>query len=121
MDPWGGTWTYDGKAWTKQAPPTSPPRMKDWSLAYDPAVGHTVLFGGVQPGPERDCFGGYPNDTWTYNGATWTKQPTLTAPLGRSGASMAYAPPLHSLVLFGGEGDYPSSGLTNETWTYGLS
>ncbi len=42
----GGTWTWDGSTWTKQAPATSPPARDGASMAYDAATGTVVLFGG---------------------------------------------------------------------------
>jgi hypothetical protein len=114
----GWTWTYDGKTWTKQSAPPGPGLTDGWSLAYDPAVGHTVLFGGVSFDPtDRTGFGWQVNETWTYDGKTWTKQSPPTAPTPRFDASMAYDPALNSLVLFGGESGF--SGPFTETWTYG--
>ena len=41
-------------------------------MAYDPATGTMVLFGG---------FGeGYLSDTWTFDGSTWTEQFPATGP-----------------------------------------
>jgi hypothetical protein len=108
------TWTYNGKAWIDQSPPTTPPLVRGWSMAYDPAVGHTVLFGGDVA-----------NDTWIYDGKTWLHQFPATAPTPRSGAMMVYDAALNSLVLFGGCGPQSlCSGLCfndplTDTWTYG--
>jgi hypothetical protein len=77
-------------------------------MDYDPATGNMVLFGGVG--------GGYLNDTWTWDGTTWTEQTPATSPSARYVASMAYDPATGDMVLFGGVGN---SGLLNDTWTYG--
>jgi hypothetical protein len=58
--PLGDTWTWDGSTWTKQAPATSPPAREFASMAYDPATGNLVLFGGDNAGPRSF------NDTWTW-------------------------------------------------------
>ena len=65
-------------------------------MAYDPAIGQLVLFGGV--GANGNALG----DTWTYNGTTWTLQSPPTSPGARALASMDYDPALGQLVLFGG-------------------
>jgi hypothetical protein len=69
-------------------------------MAFDPATGDLVLFGGYD--------GSYRNDTWTYDGTTWTQQFPATSP-PRSLASMAFGPASRGLVLFLENGD---------TWTY---
>jgi Galactose oxidase, central domain len=79
-------------------------------LAYDANIGQVVLFGGDSPG------GGQLNDTWSWNGTTWSQIQTPFTPSGRSGASMNYAPDFKGLVLFGG---YLGNGsYTSETWLF---
>lgn len=77
-------------------------------MAYDPATARMVLFGG-------DGKVGLINETWTYDGATWTKQGTPESPSAREGASMAYEPRTEKMVLFGG---WTVGGRTGESWTY---
>jgi hypothetical protein len=116
----GDTWTYDGTVWTKQPAAPISTFPNGMSMAYHSAIGHTVRFAGMGHDPLYRGAGGPPiNDTWTYNGATWTKQSPSAAPSPRLDASMAYLPGLNSLVLFGGY--VPESyGASAETWTYGL-
>ena len=104
----------DDSAWTKLTPPTSP-SVRDSSLsAFDPATGQLVLYGGA---------GGFfpgtlavDHDTWTFDGAAWSKHITTVTPgdQGRlSGGSMAYDPASKQLVLLGlGDGDAIG------TWTW---
>jgi Galactose oxidase, central domain len=76
-------------------------------MAFDQSTGQLVLFGGYG--------GSYGNDTWTYDGTTWTQQFPATSPPARSDASMAFDQSTGQLVLFGGE----RSGLRlGDTWTY---
>jgi hypothetical protein len=117
-------WTYDGTTWTGQATPAGPPVISGWSLAYDPGVSLTILFGGVKYDPsQREGFGGFLNDTWAYDGRTWTMQAPATAPTPRSDALMQYDDALNSVVLFSGYGPQASLGgsydTSPETWTYG--
>jgi hypothetical protein len=46
-------------------------------MAFDPATGDLVLFGGYG--------GSYRNDTWTYDGTTWTSTVPGDQPSARSG------------------------------------
>ena len=76
-------------------------------MAYDPATGDVVLFGGYGSS-------GLLDDTWTWNGTTWTGQSPATSPPVREGAAMAFDPGTGDVVLFGGYG----TGLLNDTWTW---
>jgi hypothetical protein len=92
-------------------------------MAFDPATGQFLLFGGNGPG------GSY-NDTWTWNGTTWSQvddsgdagcytvsNPCPSSPGGRQGPTTAYDPATAQFVLFGGE-NISSSGVYNDTWTW---
>ncbi len=103
------TWTWNGTTWTKQSPTTSPSARYGASMAYDPAAGTMVLFGG-QGSPTTSL-----SDTWTWNGTTWTEQNPATTPPARYGASMAYDQATGSMVLFGGHGN---GGALSDTWTW---
>lgn len=90
-------WLYQDGAWS-QIPDSSPPSDRAWSpLAYDPALGAIVTFGGLAPSTGL-CLG----DTWTYNG-TWSRISASIGPLGElCGAELAYDPTLGEVVLTGG-------------------
>src|SRR5258707_12890922 len=65
-------------------------------------------------------FGGLadvnPNNTWTYDGTTWTEQSPAVQPLLVYAASAAFDPGLQGVVLFGGG----SGGVDqNTTWLWG--
>ena len=81
-------------------------------MAYDPATGDTVLFGGAEitSGPAIML-----SDTWTWDGATWTEQFPSASPPALYGASLAYDDATNDLVLFGGLSD---TGDMSETWTW---
>ncbi len=105
------TWTWDGTTWTKQHPAQSPPPLAGASIAYDAAMHQVVLFGGGPSGPFRNL-----DDTWTWDGTTWTEQHPAQSPPGTQLASMAYDAATHSILLFGGLGKSSS-----ETWTLRLN
>jgi hypothetical protein len=55
-------------------------------------------------------FGGtdYLNDTWTFDGTTWSRIDTPIAPSARVNMQMAYDRRSHQVVLFGGfDGEFP--------------
>jgi hypothetical protein len=78
-------------------------------MVYDLATGNIILSGG---GGSKVL-----NDTWTWDGTTWTNQAPATSPHARYVASMAYDPATRNVVLFGGFGE----GALGDTWTWGSS
>jgi hypothetical protein len=104
----GDTWTWDGSAWTQQAPATSPHRRADAAMAYDAATRTIVLFSG--PVTYRD--------TWTWDGSTWTKQAPTASPPARRFASMAYDAATGTIVLFGGVNFIHGTHILRDTWTW---
>jgi hypothetical protein len=109
--PVGDTWTWNGATWTQQSPATSPPGREYASMAYDAATGQMVLFGGF-----HSNNGSYLNDTWTWDGTTWTQHSPATSPSGRVNASMAYDAATGQMVLFGGQ--QFNGSFSNNTWTW---
>ncbi len=110
------TWVWNGSVWSQvvgvagctTACAGSPPPRSMASMVYDPSTGDVVLFGGFNGSTEL-------NDTWLYNGTSWTEQTFSTSPAVREVATMAYDAGLSSIVLFGGN----SAGLYfNDTWIY---
>ena len=103
-----GSSTSPTPTWTQASPATSPPARNGATMAYDPATGNMVLFGGY-------TGSSYLADTWTWNGTTWTQASPATRPPGRDGAPMAYDPATGNMVLFGG---YDGSSFLADTWTW---
>lgn len=104
----GDTWKFDistfgSPAWTKLTPANSPSARMGHCMCYDPIRERIVLFGGT------DGYDGYNtlNDTWEWNGTTWTpvQFPTNSIPPSRMHASMAYDKVNKVIVLFGGYQD----------------
>ena len=91
-------------------------------MAYDPALGHTVLFGGQLYDPtQRDASGSTVlNDTWSYDGRTWTKLLPPNAPPPGIDGPMVFDDSLNSLMLYGVLGQQaPGTDSLAQTWTYG--
>jgi len=102
--------------WTPEQPATHPPALAYASAVYDSDNQTVVLFGGVE------ANGTLSDDTWVWDGTTWTDYPgsEILAPPAREMASMAFDPKLHQLILFGGLGEGGSA--LDDTWAWnGLS
>jgi hypothetical protein len=107
------TWLYSNSTglWTQgpAAPGGLTPR-DGAAMAYDPVSQKIVLFGGANGTTWPPS-----NQTWLYNGSTWTAGPTAPAALqGRIGAEMVYDPDIGKIVMVGGSG----AGVYTDTWLY---
>jgi hypothetical protein len=104
FDDQGDTWTWDGKAWTKQAPAHTP-GAREFAVAA--TLGSTVvLFGGL--------YGPTLGDTWTWDGKDWTQGMPSTPPDPRESPGIASVG--GHVVLFGGwDGD---STFYDDTWLW---
>jgi len=111
----GDTWAWNGSTWTEEFPAASPPARADASMAYDSATEQVVLFGGQTTSGSYLCEQCL-NDTWVWNGSTWTEEFPSTSPPARANATMTYDAATGNVVLFGGVG----IGLIalNDTWVW---
>ncbi len=107
----GDTWSWSGSTWSQLAPAASPHARNSSSMAYDPDTGQIVLFGGVyNPGGGSADL----NDTWNWDGSTWTEQAPATSPGARYSTSIGYEPGA-GIVLVGGAS---LGALDSYTWTW---
>jgi hypothetical protein len=121
--PLDDTWTWNGpsNSWTLQPATSSPSARFGASMAYDPQLSKTVLFGGSTP--NAGCSGsgcGVGNqvvgDTWTWNGTQWAQISVPgVAPDGRVYVGMAFDPVHSGTTLFGG---VTNNGWQNDTWRF---
>jgi hypothetical protein len=104
------TWEWNGTNWIQllNGSVGSPPIRKSASLAFDSSSGQLILFGGNN---NVQFF----NDTWNWNGTSWTQLSPVTSPAARTSAAMAYDPTIGGLILFGG---FSSSAIFNDTWLW---
>jgi len=109
---YGDTWIWLG-GWHLLSPAASPSPRQGAGMAYDAAAGNIVLFGGCSNNGST-CT--YLNDTWTWDGTTWTQRFPAVSPSPRV-TNMAYDPVTKNVVLFGGTNSY-SAGLLGDTWTW---
>lgn len=105
------TWEFDGSNWRQINLTQSPPGRAniDQTLVYDSNRRKTVLFGGLGTSD-------YLNDTWEYDGTTWSQINTSLSPPNRDAHAMVFDSHRSVTVLLGG---YSSSGSRlNDTWEY---
>ena len=97
--------------WTLANPPAAPGNRTGHMLAAD-AAGDLVLFGGAATFAPN-------NQTWRFDGATWTQLTPTSAPSARILASMVHDPVRGCFVLFGGWTSALSIGTANnQTWEF---
>ena len=73
------TWVWDGSQWQQKVTAAAPTPRCSARMAYDPALGQIVLVGGygakdVGSIPPFSYVFDYREETWTWDGTTWTQQ-----------------------------------------------
>lgn len=113
FSPLSDTWLFHvgASSWSTLAPASSPPALRNASMAYDAASNGAILFGGNNGGARQNATYAYfvASNTWV------TKSPTGDIPLARQWHSMAYDPINERVVLFGGEA---AGGELSDTFMY---
>ena len=105
----GDTWTRTGATWTQQHPATAPSARTGAAMVYDPASRQLLLFGGG-----ATTGTGFSNQTWTWNGSTWTLLHPATSPPAREDTGMVYDAATKTVLLFAGwHGAY-----WDDTWSW---
>lgn len=113
----GTTWTFEGSDWKAHTGGIHPSERASEGLSRYDSGGVVLLFGG------SPINGPAVNDTWSWDGTTWTQLRPPRAPSARFklgyGTGMAYDPLRHEVVLFGGDdGVTPAEAGLNDTWTW---
>jgi hypothetical protein len=103
------TWAWDGDDWTLLAPALSPPARSSAMMTFDPVRHQVVLFGGLAADGVT-----YLSDTWTWDGAAWTRRNPVSSPSARALAVMAWQGAIQQVVLFSGLSAAP----TADTWRW---
>ncbi len=94
------TWEWNGNQWT-QMTTGAVPRRSVFGMDFDSVRNVTLIFGGVT---DTGATAGGTNDTWEWNGATWTQLSPAVNPIARGGVQMAYDSKRSETVIFGGGG-----------------
>jgi hypothetical protein len=90
-------------------------------MAWDPAAGYVVLFGGTNLSNPDTEGSGVPNldDTWAFSNGSWTQLFPAESPPATSFGAMAYDPNASAVILFGGEVPEPDGATpVNTTWEF---
>jgi hypothetical protein len=109
------TWQQSSEGCLTKLNPAASPSLRDsMAMAYDPARGVVVMYGGRVGGPGES--GKFIFDTWTWEGQTWKAVPT-TGPEMRNPAA-AYDPLSKRVILFGASerGEAQTWAWTGERW-----
>lgn len=110
------TWTFDGSAWKQAATvgPTGDPQGLSDSRGFAGMAtlgNRVILFGGEQDANH------FLNDTWAWDGKSWTQLQPAHQPPARFHPAMATLG--STIVLFGGGGAIPNGQpLLGDTWTF---
>jgi len=108
------TWEWKGTRWVDVSPAAedSPPPMRDHVMVYDSLRKRVVLFGGRDDGPE-----GF-DQTWEWDGSSWTEINTSVNPSARHECAAAYDSWRDRTVLFGGSSEGAEDRYKDDTWWY---
>lgn len=104
------------QTWTQLAYPTFPnvgtsPR-RSGGLAFDLLNGQMLVYGGLQSTPTLTL-----NETWRFDGTTWTQLTPTTTPPPRWGHRMVLDTRRARLVTFGGRSPTTTANA-NDTWEW---
>ncbi len=105
----GDLWALTPEGWSELTAEPKPSPRKFYAMAFDPALGAALLFGG-------DTEAGPVNDLWLFDSASdaWSQtEVSGEPPSPRSSHDAAWVPERRSLVVFGGR---DASGDLNELW-----
>jgi hypothetical protein len=89
--------------------PTPGAFAQNTSMAYDQARQQIVFFGGPYNGS------GAGNQTWVWDGSTWTQKFPATLPPGRYSPGLAYDAIHQQVVMFGGA---TATATLTDTWVW---
>jgi hypothetical protein len=93
------TWTYTAGQWTTMASTQAPTPRGAQRMAYDPATGYTVLFGGTT---DYYSVNGGQSDTWKYQRGAWTQIFPSGSPDHRDNFGLAWDPAIAGTLFYGG-------------------
>lgn len=113
------TWVWDGSNWIRKFPSTSPPARSLTAMIYDTKRDQILLFGGF-PDVFSGAIGAI-DDTWIWDGLTWTQKSLARSPSARYYHVLVYDVSTNQSVLFGGVHDMggdPLPPILNDTWIW---
>lgn len=109
--PTNQTWEFDGATWTQAAPTANAGNRYQYGACYDLLRSRVVMYGGAT----TQMLAPPNNQTWEYDGTTWTLMTTTGNPGPRGRPAMCFHLGIGKAVMFGGN---DASGLSDQTWLY---
>jgi Invasin, domain 3/Galactose oxidase, central domain len=106
--PFSASVNFQGGWFQRMLPMPVPLERTGHAMAYDAARKRVVLFGGLHGSASL-------NDTWEFDGTTWSKISVPQSPAPRSLSSLTYDPTIQRVVLFGG---FSGALYLNDTWEF---
>lgn len=99
------THEWDGTTWSLRSPANSPGPRESSAMAFDPAVGQVLMFGGRGPA-------GALQDGWHWNGVDWTPAVGPAQPVGSDPVLVLDRTRAALMLLdrFGGDRDFVRAG-----------
>ncbi|HEX5051833.1 MAG TPA: hypothetical protein VFZ65_08685, partial [Planctomycetota bacterium] len=101
--------------WVQVAPTASPAGRGGHGMTYDPNTGGVLMFGG-------DTFGfpsGATNQTWRYDGSTWSQLTPAVSPPASAGVELVYDSNRGVFVTYGSLNTSPFGGPSaDRTWEF---
>lgn len=107
-----GDWSFDGRDWVDVTHVSRPPQRIAYGLAYDRARDRVVLFGGLYGGQVNRLT----NDTWEWDGSSWTQRTPPVSPPPLQDHVMAYDVARGRTVVFGGRDGTFNDNFTTWEW-----
>ena len=108
----GDTWLWSSATQTWAPAAASGPLARTRAaMVFDPIAKKIVMFGGLLASAASD-------ETWEWDGTSWTQAMTAIAPVARSDSGLAWDAARRRIVLFGGSagGGSGTSTLIDDTW-----
>ncbi|HEX6810154.1 MAG TPA: hypothetical protein VF384_00900 [Planctomycetota bacterium] len=101
--------------WHQVTPTASPTARGGAGAAFDPMSGNLIMFGGdtgAFPSPAS-------NQTWSYNGTTWSQLTPATSPTGKVGMQLVHDQNRGVFVMFGSVNTSAFGGASvNQHWEF---
>jgi putative cell wall-binding protein len=118
------TWTWDGATWSRQADLPSPPLPSSGTIppiTFDADTGTDVTYVGqtspcIGTGPSHDFTCTESNQTWSWNGSSWSETASPNDPAAGASYINSYDGATHQVVMFGGT--YEPTTADSKTWVY---
>jgi len=105
-----GTWEWNGSNWRNLGPAAGTPPLYAYAVAYDPGLQRVVLFGGLAL-----SNGAASDDTWEFDGTSWSQASLGPGPAARIDHTLVYHDAAGVTLLFGGRG---ANGRLSDVWAW---